>query len=148
MNLSDMIEQYIRECIEDHESIEIKRNEIASRFQCVPSQINYVIATRFIPELGFCVESRRGGGGYIRISRMDLGKSEYISKLIDKIGKKMSQSVVDIYLKELLRYNILDEQLAALVRIAVSDQSLIQVEIAKRDFVRADIFKHIMIKMI
>jgi len=111
MNLSDMIEEYIREGIAENDSIEIRRNEMAIQFQCVPSQINYVIATRFIPELGFCVESRRGGGGYIKISRMNLGKSEYISKLIDKIGKKMSQSVVDIYLKELLRYNILDEQL-------------------------------------
>lgn len=148
MNLSDMIEQYIRECIDERESIEIKRNEMASQFHCVPSQINYVIATRFIPELGFCVESRRGGGGYIKISRMDLEKSEYISKLIDKIGKKMSQSVVDIYLKELLRYNILNEQLATLVRTAVSDQSLMQVEVTKRDFVRADIFKHLIIKMI
>ena len=62
MKLSDLIEEYIKEQIRESDMIELKRSELASMFNCVPSQINYVIATRFIPEMGFCVESRRGGG--------------------------------------------------------------------------------------
>lgn len=62
MNLSDLIEKYIIEAISDQEEVELKRSDIAHLFNCVPSQVNYVIATRFIPELGFYVESRRGRG--------------------------------------------------------------------------------------
>lgn len=148
MKISDMIEAYIREVIADEDSIELSRSELASKFNCVPSQINYVISTRFIPELGFYVESRRGGGGYIRINKIDLSKSLYLSEIIEKIGRKMSQSVVDIYLKEFVRYNVITDREADLIRIAVSDKSLNQVDVSKRDFVRADIFKHLIINLI
>lgn len=148
MKISDVIEAYIREIIEDEQSVELSRSELANKFNCVPSQINYVISTRFIPELGFYVESRRGGGGYIRINRIDLSKSSYLSEIIEKMGNKMSQSVVDIYLKEFVRYNIVTEKEATLIQIAVSDKSLNQVEASKRDFVRADIFKHLIINLI
>ena len=89
MNLSDLIEQYIMEAIADSEQVELKRSEIAQEFNCVPSQINYVISTRFIPELGFYVESKRGGNGYIKISRINLSKSDYVKDLIYNIGGKM-----------------------------------------------------------
>lgn len=148
MKISDMIEEYIREIIADEESVELSRSELASKFNCVPSQINYVISTRFIPELGFSVESRRGGGGYIRINKIDLSKSLYLSEIIEKIGRKMSQSVVDIYLKEFVRYNVITSREADLIKIAVSDKSLNQVDALKRDFVRADIFKHLIINLI
>ena len=69
MKLSDIIEEYIKSIFEDGEYVELQRNELANKFNCVPSQINYVISTRFVPELGFYVESRRGGGGYIRINK-------------------------------------------------------------------------------
>lgn len=148
MKISDMIEEYIRDIIADEESVELSRSELANKFNCVPSQINYVISTRFIPELGFYVESRRGGGGYIRINKIDLSKSLYLSEIIEKIGRKMSQSVVDIYLKEFVRYNVITDREADLIRIAVSDKSLNQVDTLKRDFVRADIFKHLIINLI
>ena len=109
MNLSDLIEQYIMEAIADSEQVELKRSEIAQEFNCVPSQINYVISTRFIPELGFYVESKRGGNGYIKISRINLSKSDYVKDLIYNIGGKMSQSVMEVYLRELLRYNVIDD---------------------------------------
>ena len=148
MNLSDQIEEYIRAIIAEERSIELRRNELANYFHCVPSQINYVIATRFIPELGFYVESRRGGGGYIKISRVGLEKSEYLPTIIDKIGRKMSQSVANVYLKELVEYNVLDYKIAQLIKIAISDHSLNQVESQKRDMVRADIFKNLMINLL
>ncbi len=148
MKLSDIIEEYIKSIIDDEDMIELNRNDLANKFNCVPSQINYVISTRFIPELGFYVESRRGGGGYIRIIKRDLSKDENISEIIDKIGDKLSQSVVDVYLNEFISYNILDEKTAKLIRIAVSDRSLAKVDKINRDYVRADIFKCLMINLI
>ena len=148
MNLSDIIENYIMEEMRKQEEVELKRSEIAQKFNCVPSQINYVISTRFIPELGYYVESRRGGGGYIKICKINLDKSEHISELLSKIGSTMSQSVVNVYLRELLRYNIIDDRNAQLISAALSDKSLNQVDKLKRDSVRADIFKNIIINLI
>lgn len=148
MNLSDLIENYIMDEMRKQEEIELKRSEIAQRFNCVPSQINYVISTRFIPELGYYVESRRGGGGYIKIYKINLDKSEHVSELLNKIGNTMSQSVVDVYLRELLRYNIIDDRNASLISAALSDKSLNQVDKLKRDSVRADIFKNIIVNLI
>ena len=147
MKLSDIIEAYIKDLIEDENSVELKRNELADKFNCVPSQINYVISTRFIPELGFYVESRRGGGGYIKISKSSLPRQDYINDIIEKIDNKMSQSVVDVYLKEFLRYNILDEKIANLIRVALSDKSLAKVNLVDRDYIRADIFKNLIINL-
>ena len=148
MNLSDIIENYIMDEMRKQKEIELKRSEIAQKFNCVPSQINYVISTRFIPELGYYVESRRGGGGYIKICKINLDKSEHISELLSKIGSTMWQSVVNVYLRELLRYNIIDDRNAQLISAALSDKSLNQVDKLKRDSVRADIFKNIIINLI
>ena len=148
MNLSDLIEQYIMKAIADSEQVELKRSEIAQEFNCVPSPLNYVISTRFIPELGFYVESKRGGNGYIKISRMNLSKSQYINNIIHNIGGKMSQSVMEVYLRELLRYNVLDDKTANIITAALSEKSLNQVEKIKRDNVRADMFKNILINLI
>ena len=148
MKLSDVIEEYIRDIIRDTDEVELRRSDLANMFNCVPSQINYVISTRFIPEMGFYVESRRGGGGYIKIIKADLSKSEQISGIIDKIGNKLSQSVIDVYLKDFISYNVLDEKTANLIRIAVSDKSLNKVDKLERDSVRADIFKNLTINLI
>ncbi len=148
MKLSDLIEEYIRDIIEKEDIVELKRSELATKFNCVPSQINYVISTRFIPELGFYVESRRGGGGYIKISKINLEESNYISNILDKISLNLSQSVIDIYLNDFIRYNVLDEKIANLIKVAVSDKSLSKVDKLKRDSVRADIFKNMIINLI
>lgn len=148
MNLSDIIENYIKNAIEETQFVELKRSELAQEFNCVPSQINYVISTRFIPELGFYVESKRGGGGYIKISRINHTKSDYLKNIICKIGSNMSQSVVDIYLRELLRYNIIAEKEAIIISAALSEKSLNQVDKLKRDQVRADMFKNILVSLI
>lgn len=148
MNLSDMIEEYIINAISDSDQVELKRSEIAHEFNCVPSQINYVISTRFIPELGFYVESKRGGNGYIKISKINLSKSKFVKDIIYKISGKMSQSVMDIYLRELLRYNIIDDKNASIISAALSEKSLNQVPKLSRDNVRADMFKNILVNLI
>lgn len=148
MNLSSRIEEYIRQEIAKEEMVELSRIELANRFNCVPSQINYVISTRFIPELGFYVESRRGGNGYIKISKVNIYEEPSISDIFDKIGSKMSQSVVDVYLRDLLMYNVLDKKCITLIKVATSDNSLRNVEVNKKDYVRADIFKNLIINLI
>ena len=89
MKISDSIEHFIREMFEEKNSIELKRNELAQYFNCVPSQINYVISTRFTTERGYVVESRRGGGGHIRITRINLGRNEQIMHIINSIGSAL-----------------------------------------------------------
>ena len=84
MGVSDKIESFITELLknEDDEWLELRRNELATFFNCVPSQINYVISTRFNPEHGFVVESRRGGGGYLRIRRISENGGSPFSRVI------------------------------------------------------------------
>jgi len=91
-NMTDILEQYImnlfNEATEDH--IIIKRSNVAQKFDCVPSQLNYVIKTRFTPEHGFIIESKRGGGGFIRITKITLHKNkDYIDYLIETIDNEV-----------------------------------------------------------
>lgn len=148
MKLSDLIEQYILDFFKENEMVELKRSELANKFNCVPSQINYVISTRFIPELGFYVESRRGGGGYIKICRTNLNRSDYISDIIDKISQNLSQTTLDVYLNDFVRYNVLDKKTANIVRVALSDKSLAKVDKYDRDLVRSDMLKNIIVNII
>lgn len=150
MNLSDLIEEYILNLMEEESQnyIRLKRADIASHFNCVPSQINYVISTRFIPKYGFYVESKRGGGGCIKINRVCLDKQEYISNILENMESKMSQKVVNIYLQNLLSYNIIDQKTAKVISAATSDNSLQNVDILSKDRVRADIFKNLVINII
>lgn len=148
MKLSDLIERYILDFFKENEMVELKRSELANKFNCVPSQINYVISTRFIPELGFYVESRRGGGGYIKICRTNLNRSDYISDIIDKISQNLSQTTLDVYLNDFVRYNILNKKTANIVRVALSDKSLAKVDKYDRDLVRSDMLKNIIVNII
>ena len=86
--------------------------------------------------------------GYIKIVKYDLSKSSQISNILDKIGNKLSQSVIDVYLKDFISYNVIDEKQAKLIKIAVSDKSLDKVDRLLRDSVRADIFKNLIINTI
>ena len=91
-NMTDIIEAYLKEFLKHQEHVEIKRSDIAEHFDCVPSQINYVIKTRFTQEHGYLVESKRGGGGYIRILKIELAdEAALIDQLIELVGDKISQ---------------------------------------------------------
>lgn len=150
MNLVDMIEQYLKEEVErcDNDILEVKRSDLAELFSCVPSQINYVISTRFAPEMGFYVETRRGGGGYIRIKKVDVYKEEIVANIFGKIDNKLSQRVVDIYLKVLLDYNIINESVAEIIKVATSDKSLKNLSMEDKDITRANIFKNVVLNVI
>ena len=91
MRISDVIEEFIKDLFDDgSDAIEIQRNELAEHFNCVPSQINYVISTRFKPSQGYYIESKRGGGGHITIKKMKNTKEDYIMHIINNIGKEIT----------------------------------------------------------
>lgn len=130
MGMSDRIEAFILELLkqEDEEWLKIQRNELAQVFGCVPSQINYVISTRFGPQSGYIVRSRRGGGGYVMIRRAE----EH-----PVIGDAISESDADAFILDLINRRIITKREAAIMHGAVTGEGL-------NDKIRADILKNIL----
>lgn len=148
MRLSDLIEQYIKELMaENEEFTEFGRNELAQYFNCVPSQINYVISTRFSPERGYYVESRRGGGGNIKIKRIDITKDKYIMHVINSINDVISQQEADIIINNLVDYEIISKEIAKMMRVATNDKVL-NLPIEYKDLTRTRIFKNMLVNII
>ncbi len=145
MNLSNEIAGVLLELMEDSGFCEIKRNDLAERLGCVPSQINYVISSRFTPENGYTVESRRGGGGYVKITRMRFsdGKS-LIMHLINGVGASADENECRVNLNNLLSRGALSAQQSKLIACAVSDKTLRIPDARLRDAVRASIFKNML----
>ncbi|MBE7015018.1 MAG: CtsR family transcriptional regulator [Ruminococcaceae bacterium] len=143
MAISDIIENYIKELLTDDNEVIIKRNDLANYFNCVPSQINYVIATRFTNEHGFIVESRRGGGGGITIRKVLLTKNDYISTLISSIGNYLKQNEAYSYIKTLFEYDIITKREANIMFAAVSDNTL-NIDGENKDYLRAKIMKNML----
>ncbi len=147
MRISDMIEEFIKDLFEDEDSIEIQRNDLAEHFNCVPSQINYVIATRFKPSQGYYVESKRGGGGHIKIRKINITKSNYFMHIINSIEDYLSSQEVDIFISNFLSYGMINETEAKLLKVATSD-NVLQLPQPKRDEIRGKIFKNMLINLI
>lgn len=146
MRMSDIIEEFIKELFDEEDSIEIQRNELAEQFKCVPSQINYVIATRFKPSQGYYVESRRGGGGHITIKKVNNTKSDYIMHIINNIGNEITSNEVDILMSDFLTYDIIEAKEAKLIKVATSD-NVLQLDKDTKDSVRARIFKNMLLNL-
>ena len=147
MRMSDLIEEFIKDLFdEESESIEIQRNELAEQFNCVPSQINYVISTRFKPSQGYYVESRRGGGGHITIKKVNNTKEDYIMHIINNIGQTLTSNEVDILISDFLTYNIISPKEARLIKVATSD-NVLRLEREIKDGVRARILKNMLINL-
>ena len=126
MRLSDSIEQFIKELLnEESTEVELKRNELAEYFGCAPSQINYVLATRFSPDHGYLTESRRGGGGYIRIVRVVQAGSQRLMYLVnDRIGDSLEEEECLRLISQLKEQRIVTSDEAALMASAVSTRAL------------------------
>ncbi|MBA2176895.1 CtsR family transcriptional regulator [Halobacillus locisalis] len=126
-NISDVIEEYLKNILDRNqtESIEIKRSEVADQFQCVPSQINYVIKTRFTVEKGYIVESKRGGGGYIRISRIQhLSQSDMIDEITDIVQPRISQTAAVDVLERLVDNELVTMREAKLIESMIGREVL------------------------
>lgn len=140
-NISDVIETYLKQVLEisQKDILEIKRSEIADKFQCVPSQINYVINTRFTIERGYVVESKRGGGGYIRIMKVESQDSvQLINQLLSLIGSRVTQSMAEGVITRLMNEDVINER-EAKIMMSVIDRSVIYIDLPDRDELRARI---------
>ena len=138
-NISDIIEGYLKEVIEldGRGHIEIKRNELAKQFACAPSQINYVINTRFTTEHGYFVESKRGGGGYIRILRVTIhSKKNLLDEMEIQIGNAIVQMNAERIIYRLLDEDIITEREASIMKAAM-DRATLQLALPMRDELRA-----------
>jgi transcriptional regulator of stress and heat shock response len=138
-NISDIIEKYLQQILaaSDNGMVEIKRSELADEFQCVPSQINYVISTRFTMEKGYLVESKRGGGGFIRIRRVLLhSKQEYFTDLLMHIGEMIPQVKAEHVIIRLMEDQLMTKGEAILMKQIISRETL-QLPIPLRDELRA-----------
>lgn len=147
MKLSNIIEEFIKEMLAENREIELQRNELATRFNCVPSQINYVIATRFSPERGYSVESRRGGGGYIRITRTAPENENLILHIIGAIGNSITAASATAVIKELFAAGLVSQKEAKIIMAALSDSSLI-IQRPERDIIRAKMLKNILVNLV
>ena len=141
-----MIADFINEALNEADGkAELQRSEIAGKFNCVPSQINYVITSRFTPEQGYIVESKRGGGGYIRITRVTTDRRSAIMHIVNSIGDKLSSSSAAIMLRNMKDSGIISAYDSALMSAALSDKAYGDTPPQKRDSLRASIFKNLLI---
>lgn len=148
-NISDIIENFLRTEIDlSHDGIiEVQRSSLAEKFQCVPSQINYVISTRFSFEKGFLVESKRGGGGYIRIRKLEFGsKRSFYESLIAAIGDQVPQSTAMDILDRLKETDFITIYEYDLLKSVVS-REVLSLPLPLRDEIRANILRAV-IRMI
>lgn len=145
MNLTNIIASMISDMLESEDEIEIQRNTLAQNIGCVPSQINYVLSSRFTPERGFIVESRRGGGGCIRITKIRYDKNTLIKDIISSIGNECNEKTLTHHLSNLVYSKFINQKDALLILSAISESSLKCVPYEYRDRLRASIFKQMLL---
>lgn len=150
MQISDMITNMIIQMLDDSElnTAEIQRNVLASQIGCVPSQINYVLSSRFTPEQGYIIESRRGGGGYIRIRRVQVDRSSAIMHIVNSIGNSIDSMAARIAIENMNRSGLISDTAATIFQSVIGDSALRSVPVVCRDRVRADIMKQILMTQI
>lgn len=149
--LSDSIEEFIKALMDDGtqqgQEIEFRRNELAEHFQCAPSQINYVLATRFTPDHGYVIESKRGGGGYIRIMRMQMTSREALLQAIyQRVGVSISVSDATKIVDHLKSEEIVTPDEASLMLAALSPQA-VPVPLAMKDVLCAGTLRSMLLAL-
>lgn len=146
MTISDLIEQMLNEMLSSSDgSVEIRRNILANQLNCVPSQINYVIKTRFTPERGYAIESRRGGGGSVIIRRIESEIDNYIATLIRSVGASLDYPTATAYLTRLLSHSLITEREANIMAAALSDKSILS---GHKNEARAVLLKNMLLTII
>ena len=139
-SISDIIEKFIKDLMEDSNTVQIQRNELASLFNCAPSQINYVLTTRFTYERGYLIESKRGGGGHIAIKQLEQDSASKREQLIgESIGNTITYHNASALLDHLLESEVISARECEIMKMAVNDRSLGSSE--NKNKVRADILK-------
>lgn len=146
MRISDYVAEHIMRLLDEADgTAEIQRNELAGTLGCVPSQINYVITSRFTPEHGYIVESRRGGGGYIRIIRRQMTTSDLVMHLVNSIGSEIDYGSVNAILQNLLQNQVITEGENRIMTAALTDRALSSVDKVNRNPLRAAMLKSMLL---
>lgn len=147
--LSDKIASIIEEMLEENGGeLELQRNKLASFVGCVPSQINYVITSRFNTGRGYMVESRRGGGGFVRITKITFdGTNPQLMHTLAAIGGSIDCNSAKAVLISLYDSGIISETMLSVIYSAISDSALSLVDRSKRDSVRADILRSVILTL-
>ena len=146
--LTDHIARLIEEMLEENGgALELRRNEMAQTLGCVPSQISYVITSRFTPERGYLTESRRGGGGHIRIVRKQMHKDEYLMHFFHAIGNRIEEQEALAYLGNLADHDVITAREAVLLANALSGAALSDISPEGRSTVRASIFRRVLLSL-
>jgi len=147
MGISDLIASFLQASLDSAEDgvLEVQRSDLAQRFNCVPSQINYVMSTRFSPERGYIVESRRGGNGYIRITRVRVDRETLVMQVINSLGDRVDLPSARAILRNLIHAGALEEDVGRALLAAVGDRALAPAPREVRDALRAEILKQTLI---
>lgn len=149
MGMSDLIAEFIQEGLKESDGVlELQRSDLAQRFNCVPSQINYVMSTRFSPEHGYIVESRRGGNGYIRITRVRVERPTLLMQVINSVGDRLDLPSARAILSNLVSSGALEKPIGRALLAAIGDNALRPVAREDRDRLRASIFKQVLIQQV
>lgn len=150
MKISDLITNEILRMLNESEenTAEIQRNDFASVMGCAPSQINYVLSSRFTPEHGYIIESRRGGGGYIKISRVVMRKSTAFMHIINSIGDSIDTMSARIVIENCLQSELISKETARIMYAALSNNVMRSVPVILQDSLRAAILKEMLLVQI
>lgn len=142
-SISDIIEKFIKDLMEDSDTVQIQRNELANLFNCAPSQINYVLTTRFSREKGYEVQSKKGGGGYIKIDKITkLNKDQVLNILYEKIDKQITYLQSKMIIKWLIDINLINSREAKIILCTIDDKSLNTPICGLNYIIRAKILKN------
>ena len=145
--LSDSIERFIKELMEQDAQIDLRRNELAQHFGCAPSQINYVLATRFSVDHGYIIESRRGGGGYVRIVRMTARSDQsLLNLLLERVGNAIGEEAALAIIEQLFERDLVTRNEAMLMRAAVERNALV-LPISAKDVLRAAVLRNMLVRV-
>ncbi|WP_369283409.1 CtsR family transcriptional regulator [Oscillibacter sp. GMB15532] len=150
MGISDLIASFLQESLNEADGgvLEVQRSDLAQRFNCVPSQINYVMSTRFSPEHGYIVESRRGGNGYIRITRVRMDRQTLLMHVINSVGDRLDFPSARAILSNLVSSGALEAGVGETLLICMDDRALGAVPREARDSIRADMMKQVLIHQV
>lgn len=146
MKVSDIIEQFLLDLLNEEPDVTLKRNELAQHFSCAPSQINYVISTRFTGQRGYVVESQRGGGGFIRIRRVDCSGGGYLMHVVNSVGDSIDYATVCAMLTNMEQAGIVTKREHRLIASALGDRA-IPFQQPQRDEYRAKTFKNMLLSL-
>lgn len=148
--MSDLITQEILKMLNESgiNTAEIQRNEFANTIGCAPSQINYVLSSRFTPEHGFLIESRRGGGGYIRIKRVVLSHSSALMHIINSIGDTIDSMTTRIVIENCIESGLVSTEVARVIAAAVSGSVMQAIPVEFREYMRASLLKQMLLTLI